>query len=277
MHNIKKRGKMSLEVIIMIVLLLFFLGWVVFFMIWPLYSIDFQSGVKGRLCQTTLNLARNTPIIKIFPVICSTDRIKFDKDLINKYKHSDENLKDAEIRFIYDKMLQCKNYVGGVTIAKAVNEINCYICYSLETKEDIVPINYGEFNQYALSKKTSSGVSYVKEFQKGNHLFILSLLDPESILVGEAKGEFTPGRDYGIVYIDRANVGKIQQSSAIVSAAFFGAKWGKLPGFIGGGVIGGTYSFISELSSGDNAIMLTDLEIIEKNCRGYLTNDDIVS
>ena len=131
---------------------------------------------------------------------CSTSIVKFNDKFIDKQRDKGETQKDAAMRFILNKMLTCKEMVGGPKAAGFISHQYCYICYSLETDKTTPFITEADLYSAALRMETSSGEDYFTAFYKDGHTIVPYLQGGLGVNPNRPSGTLDKGKAYGITY-----------------------------------------------------------------------------
>ncbi|MBS3144466.1 hypothetical protein J4208_02675 [Candidatus Woesearchaeota archaeon] len=196
-----KRGfELSTNLIIVLILTVVFLI-VTIPMITKVGSTSTRLSLQEWRCSFSLMLNQLPVFSTHVKPWCSTSIIKFNDKFIDKQRDKGETQKDAAMHIILDKMLTCKEMVGGPKAAGFISHQYCYICYSLETDKTTPFITEADLHSAALRMETASGLDYNTEFKKDGNTIVADLQGGIGINSKSSSGTLDTGKNYGITYV----------------------------------------------------------------------------
>ena len=246
-----KRGVSAVGVtIISVILLLVFFAIVFYGVIERLFSHDVQLGSMERWCQITVSIKNSLPasMDELWNPICTTERIKMTKGMIENAMDEGDSFEQGAIRSVYDLMRRCKFMVGGDKKGAVFSGKHCYLCYVVETADDIPTVGAQEFNLFAFLKRTDNGDSYLKDLQSPG----FSNYYHEVMM----QAELAKSSDYAIVYIDNIKPSDLVIFSKPLAGCVLGSQAGSNVGLsrlgCGVGLVGGLGSAFYDEVRGKN-------------------------
>ena len=276
----RKRGALTPETMIILVLLVIFFLVVFWSILKPLFSSELHLGMKERWCQMTIAIKNSLPDPfneKWYP-ICSAERLQLTKETFEKARVDEDNLQEGGIRYIFDLMRRCKFIVGGDQKGALFSDKHCYICYVVGAEDTtLFPIYAHDFYSFALLKNTDKGDSYLRNLQSSGQADL-----PHDIVL---PGNITANHNYAVVYIDNIKPNNFILLSKPIVGCLFGFKAaGVIPvaqGYspyvcLAGAVAGGASSLYDLFQENTNKLVFAELNDLKEHedgdklgCTGY--------
>jgi len=292
----KKRGALTPEVLVGLVLALLFLV-IVVLVFKPVTSPKFFLGAKEQVCRSTIALSQAPVLDKLgFRPICSAQIIQFSEKDILKQAKKGEMAKDAAARQILEYMQRCKDIVFGPKKSAFLSGKSCYVCYSLHTDATTPYLSAEDLLSSSLQYREPGGLTYFASLRQDEHT-ILSYLpsgfgttSPQGHSLVQGQLPLRLAKDYGVVYtvFEKGSLLKILGAGAGVCGVAVGATVGTwvipvvgqlsqavtLPVcFVSLGAAGATslYELLQPKEEGVGALLLTTYNELDKyGCRDVI-------